>query len=108
VSNLVLNQYRKGSGYKDVVAGYTTSLLGISTLSPSFRRLLSTTSLAKVATIYFGAGKVLSVYEDTEDVVTPTRKSATMSSSTCRSISIPSQAAVPGKTQKRCATASEG
>jgi 5-methylcytosine-specific restriction endonuclease McrA len=69
VSYLVLNQYRQGSGYKDVVGRLyhfpTRYLKAFSELPAPFVYYEPREGGEQV---YFGTGKVSSVYDDTEDV----------------------------------------
>jgi 5-methylcytosine-specific restriction endonuclease McrA len=69
VSNLVLNQYRKGSGYKDVVGRlYHFPVRYLNAFAELPSAFVYYEPREGGEQIYFGAGKVLSVYEDTEDV----------------------------------------
>lgn len=66
---LILNQYRKGSGYKDVIGRHyhfpDRYLKAFSDLPSQFIYYEPREGGEQV---YFGSGKVLSVYDDTEDV----------------------------------------
>jgi putative restriction endonuclease len=69
VSHLILNQYRQSSGYKDVVGRLyhfpKRYLKAFPELPSAFVYYEPREGGEQV---YFGTGKILSVYEDTEDV----------------------------------------
>ena len=66
---LILNQYRKGSGYKDVVGRlYHFPIRYLRALSDVPSPFIYYEPREGGDQVYFGTGSVLSVYEDTEDV----------------------------------------
>jgi len=69
VTFLILNQYRNGSGYKDVVGKlYHFPLRYLKALSELPSPFIYYEPREGGGQIYFGTGKITSVYEDTEDV----------------------------------------
>lgn len=66
---LVLNQYRRGSGYKDIVGRlYHFPIRYLKALSDLPSPFIYYEPREGGDQVYFGKGNVLSVYEDTEDV----------------------------------------
>jgi 5-methylcytosine-specific restriction endonuclease McrA len=69
VSNLVLNQYRQGSGYKDIVGRlYHFPIRYLKAFDDIPSPFVYYEPRDGGAQMYFGAGTILSVYDDTEDV----------------------------------------
>lgn len=69
MSHLALNQYREGSGYKDVVGRlyhFPNRYLKAFSELPSYFVYYEPREGGKQ--VYFGTGEVSSVYDDTEDV----------------------------------------
>jgi hypothetical protein len=69
VTHLVLNQYRQGSGYKDIIGRlYHFPLRYLKRFSELPCQFVYYEPREGGDQVYFGAGRVSAVYEDTEDV----------------------------------------